>query len=74
MKARRRFVIVGVIAAACVIVLIFVGHWLGWETGFGVETTEPKQHAKTLWDWMQLLVIPVVLAGGGYLFNLTLSR
>src|SRR5437763_4042440 len=24
---------------------------------------------KTLWDWLQLLIIPVVLAGGGYLFG-----
>ena len=24
---------------------------------------------KTLWDWLQLLIIPIVLAGGGYLFG-----
>ena len=29
---------------------------------------------KTLWDWLQLLIIPAVLAVGGYLFNLTVSR
>lgn len=28
---------------------------------------------KTLWDWLQLLIIPVVLAVGGYLFNFTTS-
>jgi uncharacterized protein YjbI with pentapeptide repeats len=29
---------------------------------------------KTLWDWLQLLIIPAVLAVGGYLFNYTTSR
>jgi uncharacterized protein YjbI with pentapeptide repeats len=29
---------------------------------------------KTLWDWLQLFIIPLVLAVGGYLFNLTVSR
>src|SRR2546430_1506019 len=55
--------------------IILGGYWFNWAwTGFGPETSEPKQHAKTLWDWMQLLVIPVVLAVGGYVFNLTTSR
>ncbi len=29
---------------------------------------------KTLWDWLQLLIIPAVLAVGGYIINLTISR
>jgi uncharacterized protein YjbI with pentapeptide repeats len=29
---------------------------------------------KTLWDWLQLLIIPVVLALGGYLFTYTMGR
>jgi uncharacterized protein YjbI with pentapeptide repeats len=29
---------------------------------------------KTLWDWLQLLIIPAVLAVGGYLFNFAASR
>lgn len=29
---------------------------------------------KTLWDWLQLLIIPVVLAFGGYFFNLATTR
>lgn len=28
----------------------------------------------TLWDWLKLLVIPTVLAAGGYLFNRALSE
>lgn len=74
MKVSRRFVIIGAILAVCVIILIFVGQWVGWQTGFGPQTTEPKQHAKTLWDWMQLLIIPAVLAVGGYLFNIANTR
>src|SRR5437588_6410007 len=34
----------------------------------------PGLRGKTLWDWLQLLIIPTVLAIGGYIFNLTLSR
>jgi len=26
------------------------------------------------WDWLQLLIIPAVLAVGGYILNLTISR
>src|SRR5260370_9953393 len=66
MKAWRGFVIVGVIVIVCVIRFIFAVHWFGWGwTGFGPETTEPKQHAKTLWDWLNLLgvlAIPVAVA------------
>src|SRR5215470_6502054 len=29
---------------------------------------------KTLWDWLQLLIIPAVIALGGYLFTFTTSR
>jgi uncharacterized protein YjbI with pentapeptide repeats len=39
-----------------------------------VTRTEEYQPGKTLWDWLQLLIIPAVLAAGGYLFNLTVSR
>ena len=34
----------------------------------------PGLHGKTLWDWLQLLIIPAVLAVGGYLLNYTTSR
>ncbi len=36
--------------------------------------TETYQPGKTLWDWLQLLIIPTVLAVGGYVINLTVSR
>ena len=57
------------------VVLIVAGYIFKWSwTGFEPETSTPQQHAKTLWDWLQLLIIPLVLAVGGYVFNLTVSR
>jgi hypothetical protein len=35
---------------------------------------EEQQQAKTLWDWLELLIIPAVLAIAGYVINLTISR
>jgi uncharacterized protein YjbI with pentapeptide repeats len=66
-----------VLAVAFVVVLVvLIGgyryHWT-W-TGFG-NYTAPKiegqdSHArKTLWDWMQLIIIPAVLAGAALSFN-----
>lgn len=48
------------------ITVIVLGYWLKWGwTGL---------KGKTLWDWMQLLIIPAVLAIAGYIFTLTTSR
>jgi uncharacterized protein YjbI with pentapeptide repeats len=44
----------------------YEGHW----TGFGLSLVDGQSEpAKTLWDWLDLLIITVVLALGGYLFN-----
>src|SRR2546430_10008784 len=34
-----------------------------------VKTTSEYQPGKTLWDWLQLLIIPVVLAVAGFLLK-----
>ena len=39
-----------------------------------ITTTVTYQSGKTLWDWLQLLIIPAVLAVAGYIINLTISR
>src|SRR5215217_5693132 len=64
-----------VLLAACVvgvvvlILLILLGYAYAW-TGFGqARVNQGVQPAKTLWDWLQLLIIPAVLAGGGLWFN-----
>ena len=46
-------------------------------TGFNVQRVpDPKQYqpAKTLWDWLQLLIIPAVLAMLGIVFNRLLDK
>jgi Ca2+/H+ antiporter len=39
-----------------------------------IARTEDYQPGKGLWDWLQLLIIPAVLAVAGYVINLTISR
>ncbi|HLX57125.1 MAG TPA: pentapeptide repeat-containing protein [Ktedonobacteraceae bacterium] len=59
-------VIFSLVLVFVLVILIIIGYLLKWGwTGLG---------QKTLWDWLQLLIIPVVLAVGGYLFNFTTSR
>jgi uncharacterized protein YjbI with pentapeptide repeats len=57
---------------AALVVLIRVGQQYKW-TGFG-ESVQPKpndqeiQPKKTLWDWLQLFIVPLVLAAIGLWF------
>ena len=57
--------------------LIRIGYAPSWTsfTGFGShKVKEHVQPAKTLWDWLDLLIIPIVLAIGGYLFTRSENR
>jgi hypothetical protein len=46
-----------------------IGYTYQW-TGFGQsKVSEDIQPAKTLWDWLDLLIVPAMLALGGYLFT-----
>ena len=59
-----------VIAVAGLIWAILKGYSEPW-TGFA-DFTKPTSdfvRGKTLWDWMQLLVIPIMLAIGAFLLN-----
>ena len=62
-----------VVLLTVVVALARIGYRYEW-TGFG-EDVRPKtdaqdvRHAKTLWDWLSLLIIPLVLAVGGLLFS-----
>lgn len=64
---------IAVLAAVVVLLilhLVFGMQWADW-TGLG-EYTGPltkDQRGKTLWDWLGLLIIPVVLALGAIWFN-----
>ncbi len=78
MEARRRWVTIGIIVLVGLIGLIFAGYWFNWDwTGFN-EYVGPQvqqyQPTKKLWDWLQLLIIPLVLAVAALLFNRATTR
>jgi uncharacterized protein YjbI with pentapeptide repeats len=56
----------GGIAALAFLLIVTCGYLFGWEwTGL------PR---RTLWDWLNLLIVPVVLALGGYFFTRSENR
>jgi hypothetical protein len=63
--------VVAIVAAVVVPVVLLLGYPADW-TGFG-ETPIPQDPTiaprKTLWDWLQLLIVPAVLAIGGAWFT-----
>ena len=68
--------IVLVVGSIVLVGLILV--WAIWAdsspswTGFGAYNEATKgSRAKTLWDWMELLIVPAVLALGALWFNKT---
>ncbi len=68
MGVRRRFwwIVSTVLGLLVIGVLIFAVYYLNWMwAGFT---------SKTLWDWMQLLIVPAVLAIGAFLFNLATTQ
>ncbi len=63
-------IIVGLLIGAIGVRLLYQAPWAGF--GASVYPTVSNQTivpAKTLWDWLQLLVIPLVLGIGGILFS-----
>jgi len=55
------------------IALALLGYFFKWDwTGVRGYTPPNKeyQRGKTLWDWLQLLLIPLLIAAGGWLFNI----
>lgn len=77
-KIRKPLLIFGTILA-CVFVIgllvaIIGGYLFNWSwTGLAPYTPPSKdsnfQRGKTLWDWLQLLIIPLVLAVGGFMLS-----
>jgi uncharacterized protein YjbI with pentapeptide repeats len=67
-RKRQRWIIGSSLVGIVILVFLLTEYRLNWTwdwTGF---------LNKTLWDWMQLLIIPGVLAIAALLFNLTSSR
>jgi uncharacterized protein YjbI with pentapeptide repeats len=57
--------------ALAFVVIVILGYIRDWPwTGLGAsELNGEKQPAKTLWDWLDLLIVPAILAAGGLWFN-----
>ena len=58
--SRRRIVVIGIGIVVGLTLQILVGYIADW-TGF--KYTEPQagdERVKTLWDWMDLLLVPLV--------------
>jgi uncharacterized protein YjbI with pentapeptide repeats len=53
---------------------VTTAHTLSGPSAGTVLRTEVYQPGKSLWDWLQLLIIPLVLAVGALLFNLATTR
>lgn len=81
-KVKKRPVIVTAIIVAFVAVVVFIfavntfgWDWTGFNGGYGQVTTHTAGKdtvvppTRTLWDWLQLLIIPLVLAIGGLWFS-----
>jgi uncharacterized protein YjbI with pentapeptide repeats len=70
-KIKQHLITILIVAIILVVViaLIIVGYRLDW-TGFNGS----NKSGKTLWDWLQLLIIPAVLAITALLFNMATSR
>ena len=70
-KEHPRITISILLLVALAVTILIGGYRLNWAwTGF----TGEKETYKTLYDWLQLLIIPTVLAIAGYVINLTISR
>jgi uncharacterized protein YjbI with pentapeptide repeats len=65
----RRITIFAIVIVLAIIITAVSGYAFGWEW---IGLTKPKQ--RTFWDWLDLLIVPVVLALGGYLFNRSENR
>lgn len=69
MRGRVPWIIAIVFALIIAIVLIRIGYAYKW-TGFGQSSVNANlEPAKTLWDWLDLLIVSAVLAVLGFWFN-----
>jgi uncharacterized protein YjbI with pentapeptide repeats len=53
---------------------VTIAHVISGPSAGTVTRTEEYQPGKTLWDWLQLLIIPLVLAVAALLFNFATTR
>ena len=74
-------IIAGCLLVIALIVLFILGYIFNWTwTGVGPYVSPPHpqgsdfQRGKTLYDWLQLAIIPAVLVVGGFLLNYATGR
>ena len=68
-RTRRQILLwtCGLLVALAFLGLVICGYLFSWKwTGLVADAKYPK---RTFWDWLGLLIVPVVLALGGYLFS-----
>jgi len=53
---------------------VTTAHTISGPSAGTVVRTEVYQPGKSLWDWLQLLIVPIVISVGGLLFNLAITR
>ena len=70
---RQNLLGIGLAAVLGFLIIVVCGYVFGWSwTGLPRSEVNPNTlPPKTLWDWLDLLIVPVVLAVGGYLFTLS---
>jgi uncharacterized protein YjbI with pentapeptide repeats len=62
----RRLVILAIAIGLTIVAITVCGYVFGWKwTGLA---------KRTFWDWLSLLIVPIVLALGGYLFTRSENR
>src|SRR6266480_6593949 len=84
---QHRSLSIGIIVALIIFILavwVFGWDWTGFNGGYSQITTTSTSHGtttvtvkppgKTMWDWLQLLIVPVALALIALLFNRATTR
>lgn len=79
-KTNRLFVLALSLGVIILVAILVGGYALGWQwTGMGefqisVPSDRVYQRQKTLWDWLDLLIVPAALAGGALWLNRSQQR
>ena len=76
-KSLKIMQIIALIAMIALIISFIGGYFFNWTwTGFGpyIPPTSNFQREKTLYDWLQLLIVPLALATIALLFNRATTR
>jgi hypothetical protein len=74
------WIVGALVPVAALVAVVFLGYVYDWEWVGVAESYRPKpsdqdiRRQKTLWDWMQLLIVPVVLAAGTFLLTQRAKR